>query len=121
MNAGIEDVRAFWNANPCGNDLSAASERKAFFDEHEQKRYSLEPHIPKIARFDAFNGLKVLEIGCGIGCDGLQFGRAGADYTGVDLTPAAVATTSERFGVYGLSGRFEVVNAELLPFDDTSF
>jgi len=97
MNANIEEVRAFWDANPCGNTLSEARERKAFFDEHERARYSLEPHIPQVARFADYKGRDVLEIGCGIGCDGLQFGRAGARYTGVDLTAAAVSITAERF------------------------
>jgi ubiquinone/menaquinone biosynthesis C-methylase UbiE len=119
--AQIEDVRTFWNANPCGSTLSEKADRKAYFDEHERLRYTLEPHIPKVAQFTAYRDRDVLEIGCGIGCDGLQFARNGARYVGVDLTPAAAAMTRERFDVYGVPGEFHVTNAESLPFDDARF
>jgi len=120
-NARIEDVREFWNANPCGSDLAHAEDRKAYFDEHERIRYTIEPHIPEVARFAEYRDKSVLEIGCGIGCDGLQFARNGARYTGVDLTPAGVATTRERFEIYGVPGQFEQADAEALRFDDAAF
>ena len=47
----------------------------------------------------AARGLKVLEIGCGLGTDGAQFAKAGADYTGVDLTEAAVELARTAFRV----------------------
>src|SRR5882762_1112305 len=37
---------------------------------------------------DAFRDKDVLEIGCGIVTDGLEFARNGANYVGVDLTLA---------------------------------
>ena len=121
MSAGIEDVREFWNANPCGSTLADATDRKAYFDEHERIRYRLEPHIPEVARFGDYRGRDVLEIGCGIGSDGLQFARNGARYTGVDLTSAGVATTRERLAVYGVAGTVEQADAEALRFADGSF
>jgi ubiquinone/menaquinone biosynthesis C-methylase UbiE len=64
----------------------------------------------------------VLEIGCGIATDGLEFAKNGANYTGVDLTPQSVELAKERFGLFGVPGRFEVANAEeKLPFADNSF
>ena len=65
--------------------------------------------------------MKVLEIGCGIGTDGAQFARAGADYTGIDLTQAAIDLARERFASSGLPGDFRVSDAENLDFPDDSF
>ena len=64
----------------------------------------------------------MLEVGCGIATDGLEFARNGARYVGVDLTPHSIELAEERFRLFGLSGRFEVANAEeRLPFPDAVF
>jgi SAM-dependent methyltransferase len=121
--AAISAVRAFWDSNPCQAALSAAEERRQYFEEISQKRYGgREWHIPIVAKFGAFAGKRVLEIGCGIATDGLEFARHGADYVGVDLTPRAVELARERFAIFEMPGRFEMVNAEQdLPFPDGSF
>lgn len=117
----IEDVREFWNANPCGSRLSRERELDRWFEDHRRLRYDAEPHIHEVARFADFAGKDVLEIGCGIGADGLEFARNGARYMGVDLTPKAVETARTRFARAGLPGRFDVANAERLPFASGSF
>jgi SAM-dependent methyltransferase len=63
----------------------------------------------------------VLEIGCGLGTDGAQFAQAGADYTGVDLTEAAVDLARKRFELFDLQGKFQTADAESLDFEDESF
>jgi ubiquinone/menaquinone biosynthesis C-methylase UbiE len=74
-----------------------------------------------VAKFDSFRGKDVLEIGCGVGTDGIEFARNGANYVGVDLTPNSVELTRERFKVFGVPGQFEVANAEEgLPLPDAS-
>src|SRR5207249_9762909 len=60
-------------------------------------------------------------IGCGMGTDGAQFARAGADYTGIDLTEAAIDLARARFALSGLKGDFRVNDAENLDFPDDSF
>jgi SAM-dependent methyltransferase len=63
----------------------------------------------------------VLEIGCGLGTDGAQFAKAGADYVGIDLTDAAVDLTRRRFQISQLCGKFLTADAEQLDFADNSF
>jgi SAM-dependent methyltransferase len=117
-----ERVRAFWQAHPCGTKFSdAAVGSYEFFERVEAHRYEKEWHIPAAADFAGARGLKVLEIGCGLGTDGAQFAKAGADYTGVDLTEAAIELARKRFALFGLKGEFQVADAENLDFPDESF
>jgi SAM-dependent methyltransferase len=117
-----ERVRAFWQANPCGVKFAdAAPGTKRFYELVEAHRYTKEWHIPVAADFSRARGLKVLEIGCGLGTDGAQFAEAGADYTGVDLTEAAVDLARKRFELFNLPGKFQTADAENLDFADESF
>ena len=117
-----ERVREFWQQHPCGTKFSDAEMgSREFFERVEAHRYEKEWHIPAAANFAGTRGLKVLEIGCGIGTDGAQFARAGADYTGIDLTDAAIELARQRFAVSGLSGNFLVSDGENLNFPDNSF
>ena len=122
-NANLKErVRAFWQANPCGVKFAdAAPGTRHFYELVEAHRYTKEWHIPVAADFASARGLKVLEIGCGLGTDGAQFAEAGADYTGVDLTEAAVELARKRFELFDLPGKFQTADAENLDFADESF
>ena len=117
-----ERVRAFWQAHPCGTKFAdAAPGTRLFYERVEEHRYRTEWHIPAAANFASSKGLRVLEIGCGLGTDGAQFAKAGADYTGVDLTEAAVELARKRFELFDLPGTFRTADAENLDFEDDSF
>ena len=117
-----ERVREFWQAHPCGTKFADAPPgSRRFYELVEQHRYAKEWHIPQAADFAGTKGLKVLEIGCGVGTDGVQFARAGADYTGVDLTDAAVTLAQKNFELHGLAGSFRTADAENLDFANDSF
>jgi SAM-dependent methyltransferase len=117
-----ERVREFWQAHPCGTKFTEAEVgSRRFFEAVEEHRYRVEWHIPEAAGFERAGGLRVLEIGCGLGTDGARFARAGAVYTGVDLTEAAVSLARRRFELEGLPGEFRVADAEALEFADGSF
>jgi ubiquinone/menaquinone biosynthesis C-methylase UbiE len=117
-----ERVRAFWQEHPCGTKFADAEVgSRRFFEAVEEHRYRTEWHIPEAAGFDRAKGLRVLEVGCGLGTDGARFARAGALYTGVDLTEAAVSLARRRFELEGLPGEFRVADAEALKFEDGSF
>jgi len=117
-----ERVRAFWQAHPCGTKFSDAEMgTPEFFERVEAHRYTKEWHIPEAADFAGARGLRVLEIGCGMGTDGAQFAQAGAHYTGIDLTEAAIELARKRFELSGLEGEFRVADAEHLDFADNSF
>jgi SAM-dependent methyltransferase len=117
-----ERVRAFWQAHPCGTKFTDAEMgTREFFQRVEAHRYAKEWHIPEAADFVGARGLRVLEIGCGLGTDGAQFAAAGADYTGVDLTDAATELARKRFQLSNLRGEFRIADAENLDFADETF
>ena len=109
----IETVKKYWNNRPCNIKHSTKTlGTKEYFDEVEQKKLTAEPHIPAFCEFDRWQGKKVLEIGSGIGTMAINFARAGADYTGIELSKESLALTQQRFDVYGHQGRFYQGNAE---------
>lgn len=117
-----ERVRAFWQANPCGTKFTDAPPgTRLFYERVEEHRYAKEWHIPLAADFASARGLRVLEVGCGLGTDGAQFAKAGAIYTGVDLTEAAVELARKRFELFELPGTFRTADAENLDFADDAF
>jgi SAM-dependent methyltransferase len=111
-------VAAFWNTEPCGTRyLGGARE----FAAHAESRYALEPHIPAFAKFAESAGVRVLEIGVGMGADYEQWLKAGAIATGVDLSAASLAQARRRCQLAGLKPDLHLADAEHLPFADQTF
>jgi ubiquinone/menaquinone biosynthesis C-methylase UbiE len=115
-------VQSFWQNSPCdswfSNEARGTSEFYRSLDEH---RYKVHRQLLSAVGFEKTRGLRVLEIGCGCGSEGERFARAGARYTAVDLTNAAVSLTQLRFQLAKLEGSFVQGDAENLPFADSSF
>ena len=111
----LDQVRAYWNSRPCNIRHSPQPVgSRQYFDEVEARKYFVEPHIPGFAQFDRWNGKNVLEIGCGIGTDTVNFARAGARVTAVDLSSASVDMCRRRLALFGLEANLYVGNAEEL-------
>jgi len=113
----IARVRDYWNERPCNIRHSTSPVgTKEYFDEVEARKYLVEYHIPGFAEFERWRGKKVLEIGCGIGTDTINFARAGAQVTTVDLSEKSMELARKRAAVFGLEDRirFCAGNAEQL-------
>lgn len=113
---------SFWSGNQPGtrfSDATLGSER--FFQEVEAHRYGLEGHILDVVDVPRWSGADVLEAGCGIATDGVQLARAGAHYTGIDFSRAALDVAPRRFRIEGLPGSFARSLVTHLPFADDSF
>jgi ubiquinone/menaquinone biosynthesis C-methylase UbiE len=99
----IQTVQAYWNARPCNiRHSSQPVGTKAYFDEVERRKYLVEPHIPGFAQFENWKGKRVLEVGCGIGTDTMNFARAGATVTAVDLSEESLKLARQRAKIFNL-------------------
>lgn len=111
----LEAVKEYWNSRPCNirhSDKKVGT--KEYFDEVEAKKYKVEPHIPRFAEFEKWRGKRVLEIGCGIGTDTVNFARHGALLTSVDLSSESVKMTKKRLKKFGLNAVVIEADAERL-------
>lgn len=115
MTATIEDVKRYWNDRPCNIKHSKKElGTKEYFEEVQKKRYTSEPHIIDFADFQSWNEKRVLEIGCGLATEGINFALNGAKYTGTDLSLESINLARKRFEVYNKKGNFYVGNSEEL-------
>ena len=117
-------ARKQWGSDPAGAVYGRDHEfgSREFFDEVERHRYQeYAPWMTEVMGFNEHAGERLLEVGCGMGTDLLQFARGGAICTGVDLTPRSIEISRQRFNMYGAPGAFLIADGERLPFQDNSF
>lgn len=102
----ISKVKNYWDNQPCNVKHSKKKFlSKEYFNEVRKKRYFVETHIPKFADFTKYKNKNVLEIGCGIGTDGVEFIKNNANYTGVELSNYSLDIFRERIKVLKLSNK----------------
>src|SRR5271154_976864 len=111
-------VRDFWDADPCGTRYLEDVEGYAA---HAHARYAMEPHIPEFAQFITARGQRVLEIGVGMGADYLEWLKAGALATGVDLSQSSIEQSRHRCDLAGHAPDLIISDAENLPFPGETF
>ncbi len=117
QDVGIERVQEYWDRRPCNIRHSTAPiGTREYFEGVRERKYLVEPHIPRFAEFSRWAGKRVLEIGCGLGTDTMSFVQAGAAVTAVDLSTKSLGLARQRAEVYGVSDRvtFYHANAEEL-------
>ena len=109
----VDLVRAYWNRRPCNIRHSPREVgSREYFEDVEERKYTVEPHIKRLAEFERWKGKKVLEIGCGIGTDTISFARAGARVTAVDLSEASLDVARRRAEVFGLADRIRFYQSD---------
>jgi len=109
----VEDVREYWNRRPCNIRHSRQPVgSKEYFDEVEARKYFVEPHIPGFADFAHWRAKRVLEIGCGIGTDTINFARHGAEVTVAELSDESMKVARQRAEVFGLDDRIRFYNGD---------
>jgi 2-polyprenyl-3-methyl-5-hydroxy-6-metoxy-1,4-benzoquinol methylase len=119
QNTPIDAVRSYWNNRPCNIRHSPKPVgTREYFDEVEARKYLVEPHIPGFADFARWHGKKVLEIGCGIGTDTINFARHGAQVTAVDLTEKSIEVARQRAKLFGLEDRIRFIRADAERLSD---
>lgn len=109
----VEAVREYWDRRPCNLRHSALPVGTSeYFDQVEERKYFVEPHIPAFADFGRWKGKRVLEIGCGIGTDTVNFARAGAEVVACDLSGESITLARRRAEIFGVADRVTFVNTD---------
>lgn len=117
-----DPVARYWNERI--HDLEVAKHpvgTREFFADLEEYRFDKLRYLPACARFDAYPGREVLEVGCGVGIDLARFARGGARVTGIDLSATAVELAKRHFDLSGLAARLAVMDGAAMSFPDNSF
>jgi 2-polyprenyl-3-methyl-5-hydroxy-6-metoxy-1,4-benzoquinol methylase len=109
----VAAVREYWDRRPCNLRHSPAPVgTQEYFEQVEQRKYLVEPHIPGFAEFPRWAGCRVLEIGCGLGTDTINFARAGAMVTAVDLSERSLDLARQRAELFGVGDCVSFVAAD---------
>lgn len=135
--AAPQQVSEWWATNPMTygethgeavyGDREAELGTEAFFDEVDRRFYEWnrplhdERPFGRLFPYDEYAGGRVLEVGCGMGTMAMNWARAGAEVTAVDLNPTAIAQTTRRFELLGLEGDIRSADGRSLPFADGEF
>lgn len=125
----VDEIRDYWNARTLGvqyvKDGSLERGTREYFDHIRpwMNPYKFPWIMERIDRRAAdLKGKHLLEIGCGMGFDSLEFLKRGVRVTATDLTPAAVETTKQHFALEGVQAEeVREANALALPFADETF
>tara|TARA_B100000989_G_C19497794_1_gene452863 strand:- start:161 stop:967 length:807 start_codon:yes stop_codon:yes gene_type:complete len=115
------DVKKFWEEYSCGEKLYLDSSHLKGYQDHEKKRYELEPYIIDFLKFDLQKTDNVLEIGVGLGADHKHIVKQGYKTYGIDLTQRAIDHTKNRLFQEKLTSNLSIGNAENLKFPDNFF
>ncbi|PYK98873.1 MAG: hypothetical protein DME19_10810 [Verrucomicrobia bacterium] len=119
-----KQVRDFWDRQSCDTQVTDAVKfSREYFDQIESFRYIDQSFIHAFAQFTRYRGKRALEVGFGAGTDFIQWLRAGAIASGIDLTQEALDNLTRRIEAYHLPQpeKIAVADAENLPFANDSF
>ena len=119
----ITEIQRYWNHRI--HDLEMTDQpvgTRPFFDDLDDYRYDKLRYLPQLVDFSAYQGQRLLEVGCGIGTDLVRFATGGARVTGVDLAQTAIDLAHQNFALHGLTAEeLRVANGEALPYPDATF
>ena len=125
----VGEVHDYWNTHTLGfqyvTDKSIKPGTPEFFAHIRpwMNPYKFPWIMERIERESKLlKGKHLLEIGCGMGYDSLEFLKRGVRVTATDLTPNAVAMTLKHFECEGVQAEdVRTANALDLPFEDDTF
>jgi SAM-dependent methyltransferase len=93
----MNKIADWFSENPCEAWHGTAAVGSMLWSQQvSAQRYYVQPHILEFADFRKWRGKRVLEIGCGIGSDTLEFVRAGASVDAIDASKESIRIAQQR-------------------------
>lgn len=99
----INRVRDYWDDRPCNAHHSVSEDPLEYSRQVTLRKHKVEPHLAPFAEFWRWGKKCVLDLGCGIGTTAIDFARAGAHVSGVDLSGESLKIARTRWRAEGLS------------------
>jgi 2-polyprenyl-3-methyl-5-hydroxy-6-metoxy-1,4-benzoquinol methylase len=127
--AKVSQVRPYWEQHTLGmqyvKNPTLVPGSREFFDHIQpwMNPFKFPEIMPRIEKYAArLSGKQLLEVGCGMGFDSIEFMRRGVCVTATDLTQAAVDITRRHFEGKGLKAEAVMrENVLALSFPAESF
>ncbi len=122
MREPLRRIQAYWDAYADRIDAAASTRpSREFFAEVKAQHDKVYNYANHILDLHSLKGRSLLEVGCGIGLDTVEFARHGAQVTAVDLSPRCLALAKRLLGYHNVNATLAVGNAEELPLPARSF
>jgi ubiquinone/menaquinone biosynthesis C-methylase UbiE len=118
------DIKYYWEKNiPQKWYTNKKPYSVQFFNEIAKKRYEIYyPYLKEEAEFSYHPYEKVLEIGCGLGTDLVQFAIHKAEVYGIDIGEKQIEESKLHFQTKNCTYKdLRVGSAENIPYDNNSF
>ena len=118
------DAREYWERRAKKYGSSYKGGKAIGLMSGEKYYYEYVDMIDKRATFSFIQirpGMKVLDVGCGIGRWCLEFAKRGADITGIDISEEMIRLASDNMRKEGLDGNLVVKSSDEMDFPDNSF
>jgi ubiquinone/menaquinone biosynthesis C-methylase UbiE len=134
-----KNVESWWNNNPftyngkIGVGKTVESDEAltlVYFNKvearfHKHSGGSLQdsgkPVFSKFVDYESLKGKRVLDIAVGTGFSAVEYAKAGAEVTGIDLTEYSIIQTKKNFELRGLTGTVLKMDAQKMDFPDNYF
>lgn len=111
-----------WTADPCGPEANGAQPgTRPYFETQLAGRRGYAPWMDEALDYSGSVGLRVLDVGCGQGMDVANYAMAGAEATGIDLTPRHAELARLHLAAMDLRAEIVIGDAERMPFEDDRF
>ncbi|HEX9665252.1 MAG TPA: class I SAM-dependent methyltransferase [Thermodesulfobacteriota bacterium] len=122
LDGKLAEIRDYWNDYITDIRLAKSPVgTKEFFDELDTYRFGRSGYLLPIVEARNLKGKRLLDIGCGVALELVQFAKAGAIVTGIDLCARPIELAKKNFAHNGVDGNLLVMNGEGLQFEDNSF
>jgi ubiquinone/menaquinone biosynthesis C-methylase UbiE len=118
----ITTVQQYWDTYSSRLEVPGKTwGSREFFAKIKSEHDKVYAYANEILNLANLKGRCLLELGCGIGLDTVEFARCGADVTAIDLSPTCIELAKRLMLYYNLDSTVEVGNAEKLKYPSNSF
>jgi ubiquinone/menaquinone biosynthesis C-methylase UbiE len=122
MHGELAAVQQYWDAQAKALDGDVAPwGSEEFFARVKSQHDHVYSYANRLLNLSGVQGQSLLELGCGIGLDTVEFARHGAIVTALDLSPTCVHLARRLLGYHKLEARLTLSNAEHLPYASNRF